>query len=87
MMVEVEIGISDDEWTEVTNRMATKPRPNATSTAAWIPLDGSEDVIIGDLTVLSDGEPVRAAQPRAAEVAPAETAGKVEAPVLTPSPR
>lgn len=38
----------------------TAPQPDLTQLedAGWIPFDGSEEVILGDLSILSDGEPV-----------------------------
>lgn len=68
---EVEIGISDNEWTEVTNHLAKVAHPDATSTANWIPMDGTEDVLAGELTTLADGEPVHVTPPREARKAPA----------------
>jgi multidrug efflux pump subunit AcrA (membrane-fusion protein) len=53
---EVETGVSDGEWIEVTNRQLP-----ATSGGAdpWIPIDGTEQVILGDLSILADGAAVR----------------------------
>lgn len=76
---EVQIGVSDGEWVEITNRRLNAPLDTAIQNASfnpaaqaaeenadfadneiWIPCDGSESVIIGDLTGLTDGAPVRA---------------------------
>ena len=64
---EIQTGASDGEWIEVTNF----ERPKASSTDhPWMPIRGSEQVILGDLSILADGAPV--------EVAPAP--GKTESP-------
>ncbi|HVU85854.1 MAG TPA: efflux RND transporter periplasmic adaptor subunit [Pirellulales bacterium] len=81
MRVEVQTGVSDGQWIEVTNRLRRpaianggtiqnvifKQEPdgqNAPPQAlaeneSWVPFDGSEEVILGDLSVLTDGAPVR----------------------------
>jgi multidrug efflux pump subunit AcrA (membrane-fusion protein) len=65
---EVRTGVSDGEWVEVTNLQ--KPAPStATQVGPWIPVNGSEKVILGDLSILADGQPV--------EIAPAEDGSKV----------
>ena len=48
-------GISDGEWIEVTNRRA--PGYNAASTGdlAWTPIDGTEKMILGNLSILNEG--------------------------------
>jgi len=55
---EVETGVSDGVWTEVTNR-----QQNAQSSGddARVPITGQEQVIIGDLSLLSEGGPVQTA--------------------------
>ncbi len=76
---EVQTGVSDGQWIEVTNR---RQRPVATGAIqkvslveggdaweqqpaaldddlAWVPFDGTEQVILGDLSILTDGAPVR----------------------------
>ncbi len=72
---EIQTGVSDGEWIEVTNRREeaslsgdTRPR--------WTPIDGSEKVILGDLSVLVDGGPVK--------VAPASGESKVASATLDP---
>ena len=52
---EVQTGVSDGEWIEVTNiqKLAT-----ATSDKSWAHVNGSEQVILGDLSILADGTPV-----------------------------
>ena len=63
---EIQTGVSDGEWIEVTNLQ----RPTASNVDhPWKPINGSEQVILGDLSILADGSPV--------EVAPATGAAKV----------
>ena len=53
---QVQTGISDGAWVEVTNRQLP---PKAPGEEPWVPIDGSEQVIVGDLSVLTDGADVR----------------------------
>lgn len=63
---EIQTGVSDGDWMEVTNIQ----RPTASDAdQSWAPISGSERVILGDLSILADGDPV--------EVAPATGAAKV----------
>ena len=48
----VQTGISDGKWTE-----AIKKRVDGT----WMPLAGDEEVIVGDLSELTDGQKVKVA--------------------------
>jgi hypothetical protein len=70
---EIQTGVSDGEWTEVTNRLVTTPK---TATAAagetWTPFDGSEQLILDEQSILTDGLVV--------EVEPAERDTKVTGP-------
>jgi multidrug efflux pump subunit AcrA (membrane-fusion protein) len=52
---EVQTGVSDGEWVEVTNRRLAA----SSDDDGWAPIDGSEEVILGDLSVLTDNAPVR----------------------------
>jgi HlyD family secretion protein len=63
---EVQTGISDDEWIEVTSRRASSSLDAARSEESWVPVDGSEQVILGELASLTDGGPVRIAPETAA---------------------
>jgi len=56
--VEVRTGAANDEWVEVLLRRA--PGPN--SGGRWAAIDGSESVIVGDLSTLAEGEPVQVAE-------------------------
>ena len=55
---EVQTGVSDGDWIEVTNR---QPPPKATDESPWESINGSEQVILGDLSILNEGSPVRLA--------------------------
>jgi multidrug efflux pump subunit AcrA (membrane-fusion protein) len=53
---EVQTGLSDGSWTEVTGKLVRSAKsPEET----WEPFDGSEAVIVGDLSEISDGVPVQ----------------------------
>jgi HlyD family secretion protein len=55
---EIRTGVSDGEWTEVTSRQLP---PTSSGIDPWTPIDGSEQVIVGDLSILTAGSPVRIA--------------------------
>ena len=65
---EIETGVSDGDWIEVTNRRVPDPQVGDPNDVPWTPIDGSEQIILGDLSILTDGSPVR--------VAPAQGASK-----------
>ena len=67
--IEVETGVSDGEWIEVTNRRAAEFRSRLTGGEPWTPIDGTEQMILGDLSILAEGVAVK--------VAPADDATKV----------
>ena len=73
MRTEIQTGVSDGEWIEVTNR---REEALSSSTIPWTPIDGSEKVILGDLSILADGAPV--------EVAPETGGAKVASEPLPP---
>jgi multidrug efflux pump subunit AcrA (membrane-fusion protein) len=56
---EVETGVSDGSWIEVTNRRPPLDPERADDPVPWTPIDGTEHVILGDLSILADGQPVR----------------------------
>ena len=56
--IEVETGLSDGEWIEVTNRQTPTV---AGGVDHWTPIDGTEQVILGDLSMLAEGSPVKVA--------------------------
>jgi multidrug efflux pump subunit AcrA (membrane-fusion protein) len=53
--IELETGLSDGQWIEVTNRRVPRPGASYTVNDPWTPIDGTEDVILGNLSILSDG--------------------------------
>lgn len=55
---EIQTGVSNGEWIEVTNHRVPSS-PDAPSAEAWKPIDGSEQVILGDLSILTDNADVR----------------------------
>jgi hypothetical protein len=59
---EIETGVNDGEWIEVTNRRVKASQSGRTHKASWTPIDGSEPVILGDLTTLTEGATVQVAQ-------------------------
>jgi hypothetical protein len=52
---EVETGVSDGQWIEVTNLQVP---PGSNVSDIWVPVNGSEQVILGDLSLLTDGSAV-----------------------------
>jgi HlyD family secretion protein len=90
---EVQTGVSDGKWVEVTNRRLNPPPDTGihnvgfnTATqvsqelaafdddALWVPFDGSEKLIVGDFSGLTDGAAVQVtSSPNEEEVASAET--------------
>ena len=50
---EVQTGVTDGEWVEVTSRQPASATANDAD--GWLPIDGTESVILGDLSTLSDG--------------------------------
>ncbi len=59
VQTEIETGISDGQWIEVTHRRAPASRTAPAGKRPWTPIDGSEQVILGDLSILTEGAPVR----------------------------
>jgi multidrug efflux pump subunit AcrA (membrane-fusion protein) len=60
---EIETGVSDGEWIEVTNRRAPGSEAPAAE-IAWTPIDGSERVIISDLSTLTQNARVQINPPK-----------------------
>jgi multidrug efflux pump subunit AcrA (membrane-fusion protein) len=58
--VEIKTGVSDGKWTEVTQR-SSKSENESQSKESWTSFDGTEQIILGDLSLLTEGAPVRAA--------------------------
>jgi HlyD family secretion protein len=57
--MEIETGVSDGEWIEVTNLRSPPSDASKGAKANWAPFNDSVEVILGDLSLLTDGEPVR----------------------------
>jgi multidrug efflux pump subunit AcrA (membrane-fusion protein) len=58
---EIETGVSDGDWIEVTNRRTPASQGGASGDVSWTPVDGSEQVILGDLSILTEKGPVQLA--------------------------
>ena len=56
---EVQTGVSDGEWIEVTNRHVLPSEGEFDD--SWIPIDGTEQVILGAPKLLVDGAAVQVA--------------------------
>jgi multidrug efflux pump subunit AcrA (membrane-fusion protein) len=57
---EVQTGVSDGEWIEVTNRQILASEGPSDDDTAWVPVDGTEQVIVGDMSEITDGTLVKA---------------------------
>ena len=57
--IEVETGVSDGEWIEVTNRRGSGSDAASTGDEPWTPINGTEQMILGNLSILTDGASVR----------------------------
>ena len=73
MRTELETGISDDDWIEVTNRRPPVDPEAPGDSVPWTPIDGTEQVILGDLAGLADGAPVKIAPATAGAKPASET--------------
>ena len=60
--IEVETGISDGEWIEITNRRASSAETASSGIESWTPIDGTEKIILGNLSILAEGALVQVAQ-------------------------
>ena len=76
VQVELDTGVSDDEWIEINNRRPPVPPEEPGDKVPWTPIDGTEQVILGDLSGLVDGAPVKIAPP----MGESSTASKTSAP-------
>ncbi len=59
---EIQTGINNGEWIEVTNRRVRSLQDGSTEDP-WLPFDGSEQVILADLSILADGGSVTVEKP------------------------
>jgi multidrug efflux pump subunit AcrA (membrane-fusion protein) len=55
----IQTGVGDGSWVEVTRKLV---RSAGSSEGDWVPFEGTEDVIDGDLSEISDGQPVMVEQ-------------------------
>ncbi len=78
---EIQTGVGDGEWIEVTERRLSTASDDID---AWAPIDGSERVILGDPSGLSEGAPVEVVP--AAAVAKAGAGAGAPAPASNPAP-
>ena len=76
---EVRTGVSDGEWIEVTNRRVPGSEAVSTGDELWTPIDGTEQVILGDPSILTDGAPVEVAPATKGTKLASETPAPVEA--------
>ncbi len=76
VQTEVQTGVSDGEWIEVINHRPPVALEAPGDSVPWTPIDGTEQVIFGNLSLLDDGAPV--------EVAPATQAAKQASEMHTP---
>jgi HlyD family secretion protein len=58
---EVQTGVSDGEWIEVTNRRSSPIDAADVGAPPWVPIDGTEKVILGDMSLLREGAKVEVA--------------------------
>jgi multidrug efflux pump subunit AcrA (membrane-fusion protein) len=73
---EIQIGVTDGEWVEVTNQRRPGTVAGSDVQEGWKPLTGSEKFILGDLSILNDGQTVKVEAPSDTKVADTEPAGK-----------
>jgi len=80
---ELETGISDEDWIQVTNRRPPVPPEAPSDSVAWTPIDGTEQVILGDLSALTEGAPVVVAPARRGTKRASETPAPAHRPTDT----
>jgi HlyD family secretion protein len=61
--IELETGVSDGKWIEVTHRRVPRFGAASTGEQPWMPIDGTEQMILGDLSILTEGVAVKIAKP------------------------
>jgi multidrug efflux pump subunit AcrA (membrane-fusion protein) len=59
--MELRTGVSDGKWIEVTNRRSARAVAETSNAEPWTPIDGTERVILGDLSTLVEGARVHVA--------------------------
>ena len=78
VQTEVQTGVSDGEWIEVTNHRPPVPPEAPSDIVPWTPIDGTEQVILGDMSRLADGAPVEVDPAKEGTKLPSETPAPVE---------
>ncbi len=73
---EIETGANDGEWIEVVTRRVPTSHGEPTGDETWMPIDGSEQVIVGNLSMLADGAAVRVGPPTNKAEAASTTPGR-----------
>ena len=58
---DVETGVSDGDWIEVTKRRGPPADGAEGGENPWVPIDGTEQVIVGDMSLLREGAKVEVA--------------------------
>jgi hypothetical protein len=53
---EIETGLGDSEWIEIANYQL--PPVSLEDDEKWVQVNGTENVFLGDLSILADGAPV-----------------------------
>jgi multidrug efflux pump subunit AcrA (membrane-fusion protein) len=76
---EIRAGVGDGVWCEITN-LKTAAVPADPVGDGWKPVDGSEDIILGDLSILTEGKTVEVApnegEPKPTPAKVAEAGGR-----------
>jgi multidrug efflux pump subunit AcrA (membrane-fusion protein) len=67
---EIQTGVNDGQWIEVTSRRIPPSEAEAISSDPWLPIDGSERVIVSELSLLTDDIPVEVVLARARQQSP-----------------
>jgi multidrug efflux pump subunit AcrA (membrane-fusion protein) len=86
VQAELETGVSDDRWIEVTNRRPPVAPEAPADSVAWTPISGTEQVILGDLSGVTDGGAVEIAPATATTRPESEPSPPNEQPEMRRSP-
>jgi hypothetical protein len=62
---EIQTGVTDGEWIEVTNHRAPGTVAGSDTSEGWRPFTGTEKFILGDLSILNEGQDVKVETPAA----------------------
>jgi hypothetical protein len=80
---ELETGVNDGVWIEVTNRRPPVPPEAPSDAVPWARIDGTEQVILGDLSSLVDGAPVDVVPVAGGTKLPSKTPAEDQSPAET----